>query len=304
MTDLTITIPFYSNVDYLQAALDSVVQQTSPSWTVIVVDDAGPEPGARDLVASYRDPRMSYLRNDRNLGLAGNWNRCLRLATTDLVCLFHADDLLAPDYVAQILGAHTRHPDAVAVYTRASVIGPTARPVLSVPDLVKGFVHRMPKHGDAVIEGEHGLRGILRGQHIFCPSLSFKKRFLGEDPFDDRWSQVLDLDLLARLLFEGRRIVGVRSRSYRYRRHRSNETARLTSSLVRFHEEFAIYAEIGRRASEAGWAGAAGVASRCRIIRTHLAYRTVLGVLSGDLAGARACVRLLREPRRPTVASA
>jgi glycosyltransferase involved in cell wall biosynthesis len=298
MTDLTIAIPFFAHAGYLRAALDSVVAQTSSSWTAIVVDDAGPEPAARDVVGSYDDRRISYVRNERNLGLAGNWNRCLQLAPSELVCLFHADDALAPDYVALVVEAHQRHPDAAAVYTRASVIGPTGRPIFSVPDVVKGVSYRMPRNGDAILEGEDALIGILRGQHIFCPSLSFKKRALGPEPFAEQWRQVLDLDLLARLLFDGHQIVGLRREAYRYRRHASNETARLTHSLERFEEEFSIYSQIGARAAATGWPRAAAVARRHRIIRAHLWYRAALSMLSRDRSTARACVGLLRDFRR------
>ncbi len=76
----------------------------------IVVDDAGPDPDVRELVAGYADDRLTYVRNETNLGLAGNWNSCLRIAETDFVTLFHADDQLEPTYVALVLAGHQAHP--------------------------------------------------------------------------------------------------------------------------------------------------------------------------------------------------
>jgi hypothetical protein len=184
------------------------------------------------------------------------------------------------------------------------VIAADGRPALSVPDLVKELVHRMPRIGDAILEGEDALAGLLRGQHIFCPALSYKRHLVGEHPFDRSWHQVLDLDLLARLLFDGRQIVGLRSRAYRYRRHGSNETARLTATFERFEEEFAIYAEIGARARARGWRRAAEVARRYRIIRAHLWYRAVISALRGDRTGARACLARLRDFRRRSMVPA
>ena len=61
-----------------------------------MVDDAGPDPEACELVAGYADDRLTYVRNETNLGLAGNWNTCLRIAETEYVTLFHADDELDP----------------------------------------------------------------------------------------------------------------------------------------------------------------------------------------------------------------
>src|SRR4051812_25955715 len=86
---LTIAIPFYKGLDYLRQAIESVRRQSASQWQLLVVDDASPESGAEQLVQSYHDSRMCCHRNERNHGLAGNWNRCLDLAATDLVTLLH-----------------------------------------------------------------------------------------------------------------------------------------------------------------------------------------------------------------------
>ena len=80
---LTITIPYFRGIDYLREAIESVQRQTLVDWELIVVDDHSPEP-AEQLVLALHDPRVSYVRNEQNLGLSGNWNRCLTLATTPL----------------------------------------------------------------------------------------------------------------------------------------------------------------------------------------------------------------------------
>src|SRR5262249_13913005 len=102
MAKITLAIPFYSGLAFLRRALDSVVRQTLADWQVVVSDDASPDAEARELVASYRDGRMRYCRNPVNLGMAGNWNRCLDLAETDLVTLLHADDELLDNYCSLI----------------------------------------------------------------------------------------------------------------------------------------------------------------------------------------------------------
>ena len=113
---ITFAIPYYSNLGYLREAIDSVLAQTISNWEMIVVDDAGPEPAA-DLVAALNDPRINYVRNDVNLGLAGNWNECLRHVTTPYVTLLHSDDRLFPRYTEAVLAAADNHPDAAAVFT-------------------------------------------------------------------------------------------------------------------------------------------------------------------------------------------
>jgi GT2 family glycosyltransferase len=293
VSELGFAIPFYSGLEYLGRALQSLRTQSTSRWRAVVVDDAGPDPGACELVHELADPRIRYVRNDTNLGLANNWNRCLELAEADLVTLLHSDDELSGDYAEAVLDAHREHPEAVAVHTGATIIGPTSRPIFSFPDFVKRFTGPS-RRSENITAGDEGLATVLRGQFIFCPALSYKTRLLPDRPFDSAWHQVLDLDLIARLLFEGQRIVGVPSRAYRYRRHPASQTALLTSSRDRFREEFALYNQIARHAEARGWRRSATVAGHARIVRTHLVYRALGSVLRGRVREARSTVSLLR----------
>jgi len=294
MTEVTIAIPFYSGLDYLRLALDSLRAQDCDEWFGIVVDDAGPDPEARQLVESYDDPRLRYVRNETNLGLAGNWNTCLRLAQTDFVTLFHADDELEPTYVGLVLAGHRAHPDAVAVYPRARVVDADGKRILSPPDLVKRFTAPRRQGDETILVGDDGLASLLWGQHIFCPAVSYKRSLLGPEPFDRRWRQVLDLDVLARLLLDGHKIVGLPEIGYVYRRHAGQQTSQMTKDFIRFEEEFAVYEEIGAKAEAADWRRTARVAEQARILKAHVTYRSLALLLRGDVASARAAFRFLR----------
>jgi glycosyltransferase involved in cell wall biosynthesis len=194
---ITFCIPFYKGLGYLKEALQSVLNQTTPLWRCIVVDDAGPETGAEDLVRSLADPRFSYVRNSQNLGLAGNWNRCLELAETPLVSIFHADDRLGPSYAKIMLKLAKQYPQALAYFCRTRIISATGQEVFSFADHFKKVL--MPTRNQVIcLQGENGLAAIMRGNFIFCPTLCFRREQLQKDPFDKRWRMVLDLDWIAR----------------------------------------------------------------------------------------------------------
>lgn len=297
---ITIAVPFYSNTDLLARALGSVMAQRSDAWNAVVVDDSPEDVGAQAVVEKIGEGRIRYLRNPANLGIAGNWNRCLEVAESDLVTIFHADDELTPDYVDVVRDGHERFPGSAAVYTAATVISAEGRRRWSLQDEVKRL-HR-PRAGDGWthIEGEAGLVSLLRGQHIFCPTLCFRRDRLPVPTFRSQWRQVLDLDLLARLMVEGHHLVGSRQVAYCYRRHPENQTAQMTASLDRFHEEFAIYEEIARVADEHGWDRAGRVADRALIVRLHLVYRAAAHLGRGRAGDSKACLDLLRREVRET----
>jgi len=297
VSELGVVIPFYSGVPYLRRAIASLLAQSVGDWQAVVVDDAGPEPEAGDVVRGFDDRRLRYIRNASNLGLAGNWNAALGEIDADLVTIFHADDELEPSYLEVVRDAHHRHPDAVAVHTRARIIGGDSSSRFSFPDAMKRVTGPRDR-GEVVTAGDEGLAVVMRGQFIFCPALSYKRSLLPPQPFDPKWRQVLDLDLIARLVLDGHRIIGVPERAYRYRRHDESQTALMTSSHDRFLEEFAMYGDIARRADAAGWTRTKTVARGARIVRAHVLYRALGQLFRGRLGSARSTAALLR--RRAT----
>jgi glycosyltransferase involved in cell wall biosynthesis len=278
MAKLTIAIPFYSGRAYLRRALDSVVRQTCPDWELLVCDDASAEPDIQELVTGYGDARMHYCRNPVNLGMAGNWNRCLDLARTDLLTLLHADDELLENYCALMLDAAVRFAGAAAFFCGARIIDAEGQRRFSFPDFVKGFLVP-PSRQVRLLVGERSLQALLRGNFIMCPTLCYRRRVLGERRFGTDWKFVQDLELTARLLLDGEQLVGLREVAYAYRRHGANATVQYTESLARFREEAELYDALRARAWQKGWAAAAAVAQRKLIIKLNLAYCTLRDLL-------------------------
>ena len=101
---LSIMIPAYKRTTYLKRAIDSVLQQkTNYSFEVVVVDNTVENDAIFDIVGQYRDERVAYYKNETNIGMFGNWNRCIELAGADYFCILSDDDMLKHDFVEKIL---------------------------------------------------------------------------------------------------------------------------------------------------------------------------------------------------------
>ena len=239
-----VAIPFFSNLGYLDTALRSLIAQTDRNWTAIVVDDASPEPGAGELVAGLDDDRVRYVRNDTNLGVSGNFNRCLQLATdaAEIVTIFHADDMLGPGYVAAIRSAHETFPTATCIAPWANVVDGTGRTTHSMADSVKRILR--PLRLPSILEGDRGLARLMHGLFFYCPAVSYRVDLLPTLRFDERWKQVMDLDLFARILLGGGSIAVIPDRVYCYRRHGEAMTTKNSGSSVRASEEKAVITEV------------------------------------------------------------
>jgi glycosyltransferase involved in cell wall biosynthesis len=280
-TRLAFAVPYYSGLDYLREALASAQAQRDPDWKLVVVDDSSDKRGARELVESLGDARVSYQANPGTLGMVACWNRCLDVAGGELVTLLHADDRLLPEYVGRTKELAAAHPEAAALFCAAETIDAAGASRFSLQDDIKRLL--VPRGGrDVLLRGEAGVHALMRGNFVVCPTLSWRRARLGERRFDPRWRQVQDLELLTRLLFEGETLVGSRAAHYAYRRHEANTTAQQTASLLRFEEEFAVFDLIASRAESLGWKRAARVSRRKTILRLHLGWRTL-----GELARLR-----------------
>jgi len=286
-----VAIPFHSRLDYLEEALRSLVRQDDHAWRAVVVDDASEERGARELVDGLRDERVTYVRNERNLGLAGNFNRCLREPGTDTVAILHADDVLERGYVATVRAAHARHPGAACVAPGARAIDADGRPITTIVDRVKRA--RWPR--DPLLAGDEGLARLMHTWFVYTPAISYRPALLPHDPFPSRWQQVMDVELFADVLLSGGEIALEPTVVYRYRRHAGTTTSANARAYTRLAEETALAREIERRAAAAGWSRT----RRAARLRWSVRANGVVAVASGGVGGParRAAVRDVLRPR-------
>ena len=281
---VTFVVPYYQNLKHLKLALESLIAQTRTDWAAIIVDDRGGE-DAGELVRSFQDQRFEYHRNYSNLGLARNWNKGIALARSEFVCIFHADDLLMPNYVQVIEQLMDKYPDATAVHCRAKIIGESGNRQFSFPDVVKKLIHPRFK-GDVKTFGESGLQSLVGGSWIFCPTLCFRKSKLKSFEFQSRWKFVVDLDFICQVLLDGGLLVGSRYIAYQYRRHGASQTSILTNSLKRFEEEIHFLHELGQKLSEVNWEKCFRKTRRMTILRLHLGFHFINFILKRNFAMA------------------
>jgi glycosyltransferase involved in cell wall biosynthesis len=289
---ISFCIPFYTGLDYLKEAVASVRSQSISDWEIIVIDDCGPDAKAQAWLTSLSDKRVQYVRNEKNLGLAGNWNRCLQMANSELVTLLHADDKLEPSYAERMLETASRFPDITAFFCRARIINEKSEATFSFPDFIKGFI--MPSRDQPLmLQGEPALAQLLKGVFIFCPTLCFRKSRLADRYFSSDWRMVLDLEILARLLMDGDILYGLPDKLYNYRRHSQNQTSILTNSLTRFEEEVSIYRAISQQCLKRSWLNAHKIARRMLIIKLNLLYCLAKNIMRVQLHHALLTIKFI-----------
>lgn len=124
---VSVCIPTYNRADSLRVTLEAVLGQTFTDFELVICDDASTD-DTRGAVKGYTDPRIRYHRNERNLGLYGNWNRCIELAAGQYISIYHDHDIYLPTILARSVALLDRHPSAGFVHTASLVIDPAGEP--------------------------------------------------------------------------------------------------------------------------------------------------------------------------------
>ena len=115
MLKVSVLIPTYNRADYLSQALASVFAQSQGPFEIIVVDD-GSTDNTPEVIAAA-EPRVRYIRHERNKGVAAARNTGLKAACGDVVAWLDADDLWEPDFLKTVMPILERNGQVDGVYT-------------------------------------------------------------------------------------------------------------------------------------------------------------------------------------------
>jgi glycosyltransferase involved in cell wall biosynthesis len=93
---ISVCIPVYNGADFIEIAINSVLQQTFTDFELIVIDNNSTD-DTISVVSRFKDRRIKVIQNDSNIGLVPNWNRAVCLAKGQFIKVLPADDFLYPD---------------------------------------------------------------------------------------------------------------------------------------------------------------------------------------------------------------
>lgn len=170
---IAVVMPAYETPpELLRAAIASVQRQVWPDWELCIADDASPSDQLRAVAADFADdPRIRFVRRERNGHISAATNTALDLVTADWVALMDHDDLLA-EHALYRVGMHIlAHPEAEVIFTdedkvdhRGRRSGVYHKPGFD-PDLLMGqnMVSHLGVYRRSIIEAAGRLREGFEG---------------------------------------------------------------------------------------------------------------------------------------------
>jgi glycosyltransferase involved in cell wall biosynthesis len=118
---VTVLMPVYNGERFLREAVDSILAQTFADFEFVVIDD-GSTDGTAEIVRSYLDPRIHFVRNASNLGLVANLNKGIETARGEYIARMDGDDVSLPERLAKQVAFMDASPELAASGTWAKDI--------------------------------------------------------------------------------------------------------------------------------------------------------------------------------------
>lgn len=93
---ISVIMPVYNAEKYLKEAIDSILEQTYSDFEFIIINDCSSD-DSEEIIMSYDDERIVYLKNEENLGVARTLNKGLDAAKGEYIARMDSDDISLPD---------------------------------------------------------------------------------------------------------------------------------------------------------------------------------------------------------------
>ena len=92
---VTVLMPVYNGEKYLQPAIESILNQTFKDFEFLIIND-GSTDNSENIILSFKDARIRYVKNEKNRQLIHTLNKGLQLSKGTFIARMDADDISLP----------------------------------------------------------------------------------------------------------------------------------------------------------------------------------------------------------------
>jgi glycosyltransferase involved in cell wall biosynthesis len=265
-----IALPFYGDVAFLKKAVASVIAQTDPNWHLLVVDDGYPDGTLPAWFAGLNDSRISYLRNEKNLGANGNFQKCLSLINSDFCVVMGADDLLESDFIEVVTRTISRYPEASMIHPGIKIVDEENNEISTKSEVIKLRI-RNSIESNQILFGEALATSLMKGNWMYFPAITWRTKTIQDIGFRPGFNVCQDLGLAMDLIMQGGKMVLIDDEIFRYRRHMASDSSVKAINGERFIDERNFFKVMNTDLKSVGWNNAARAAKLHSTSRLHAA---------------------------------
>lgn len=198
---ITVLMPVYNGEKYLRQAMDSILNQTYRNFEFLVIND-GSTDSSEEIILSYKDERIRYIKNETNLRLIATLNKGIELAAGKYIARMDADDISEPERLQIQYSFMEQHPEVAICGSWFNIIGHEERVVKYVRD-----------HNSIMLK-------MFYQCHFCHPSVILRKEMLEtfDHKFDPTFLHAEDYDFFVRI-GEQYKLANIQQVLLHYRHH-------------------------------------------------------------------------------------
>src|SRR5215208_4529782 len=147
---VTILVPTRNRGGWLRGGIEAALAQTYEDFELLVADNASTDE-TPDVVASFDDPRVRYVRRPTDVGLVENHNAGLASIDSDYVIIVPDDDLMYPQLLERTVPILDRIPRAGMVHTSIDMLDPDGATIAAGVNWTMGLTQTTIEPGASFI---------------------------------------------------------------------------------------------------------------------------------------------------------
>ena len=225
---VSVLIPTYNYAFCIDDAIQSVLNQEYQDFEIVIIDDCSKD-NTDEVVQKYlSDPRIRYYKNEVNLGLVGNWNKCLSYARGEYIKFLCADDKFREDLLRKFVEVMEQYPNVSLVVCNKTMFG-------GGPSVTVQLPFQKLKSGREIIYDTLNSKGWL-GEPS---SVMFRKSNLHVGPFKAGLIWLPDWEMWIRQLTTGDCYIIPEPVVY-IRNHSQQLTKKVMKYFINYQEEYEL----------------------------------------------------------------
>ncbi len=270
---------------HLPETLQSILAQAGADYDLLLCDDHSTD-DTLECARRMAGDRIRLVSNPERLGLAGNWNQCVKLSRTPLIAIIHQDDVIDPGHLAAHLRAFESDPVVGLVASGSRVIDEAGREVAETV-VERGGLGSL----DRIFQPGEALPLMIPGNPLRCSAVSLRVAAHQDvGGFDPAFRYVVDWEFWLRV---ARRwsLAWLATPTVDVRWHEASETQRFKTGVIDLEEtEQVLGAVIATLKDGSGSSDELKTSAFRRLSRAYL-NRAHVALKGGDGRLGRDCLR-------------
>jgi glycosyltransferase involved in cell wall biosynthesis len=120
---VSVLIPTYNAGAFLDESITSVLNQTYTNYELVIVDNCSTD-NSEEIISKYlSDQRIRYYKNESNIGVVGNFNKCFSYAKGEYLKILCADDKFHPELLEKFVNVMEKFPNVSLVTSYSQEFG-------------------------------------------------------------------------------------------------------------------------------------------------------------------------------------